>query len=101
MISYLKQNRSEIGGRLFLAYRWALFAWIAYSIFVLPASFAYFLFGDYRAGLGMYLFELFVESWFLWQWPWVLLAQWIITGNRGVKPWQAWPARVAPQAMEG
>ena len=101
MISYLKRNRSEIGGRMFLAYRWALFAWIALSISALAYGFADYLFGDYSAGLGMLLAELFGEGWFIWQWAWVLLAQWLITGNRGVKPWQAWPVRVAPQAKEG
>ena len=83
MISYLKQNRSEIGGRLFFVYRWALFGWLV----SIPLTLAYALItGDYHRSQQVVFWSL-----------WVVFAQWLLTGNKSFVPWHEWQVDAAKE----
>ena len=78
MISYLKQNRSEIGRRPFFVYRWALFAWLV----SIPLTLAYIVItGDSHDSQQVVFWSLLV-----------LFAQWLLTGNKTFVPWHEWKA---------
>ena len=93
MFKYMKENKSEIGGRLFIVYRWALFVWAALWTFLITYMLFYFIFGYYGAGFGMWLWEAFIEGVLIWQWASILLVQWLLTGNKSIVPWREWQGK--------